>query len=219
MVEVVLGIVIAGALLATGPPVRRAVRDFAFTIGGRQGLDGLEVAGRALMGVALGVVGTSLLQAVLAAIGYALAGLPAAPFVAFVIFVSALLQIGPLVVSVPLVGWLVWQDETGEGGLRGDLVVRRRPGRGRDREADDHGAHGAALRRSSCSSASWADCSPGASRACSSAPPSLAVAWTLLQTWLAGSPAPEDGPAHSPGGGLAEWTRLRLTSRAMKIAG
>jgi len=197
MVEVVLGILIAGALLATGPPVRRLLRDFAFNIGGRQGLDGLEVAGRALMGVALGVVGTSLLQAILAAIGYALAGLPAATFLAFLTFVCALLQVGSLVVSVPLVGWLVWQGETGRAlfiAIWSILVVQ-----GADALVKPMimartarlstlllfvGVLGGLL--------AWGFTGMFVGAA------SLAVAWTLLQSWLAGSPAPEEGPVSRP---------------------
>ncbi len=200
MVEVVLGIVIAGALLATGPPVRRFLRDLAFTIGGRQGLDGLEVAGRALMGVALGVVGTSLLQAVLAAIGYELAGLSAATFLGFLIFVCSLLQVGSLVVSIPLVGWLLWQGDTGTAvfvALWSVLVVQ-----GADAIVKPMimartarlstlllfvGVMGGLL--------AWGFTGMFVGAA------SLAVAWTLLQSWLAGSPAPEDGPVSPPTAG------------------
>jgi predicted PurR-regulated permease PerM len=197
MLEVVLGIVIAGALLATGPPVRRLIRDFAFNIGGRQGLDGLEVAGRALMGVALGVVGTSLLQAILAAIGYALAGLSAAPFLAFVIFVCALLQIGPIVVWVPLAGWLAWQGDTGKAvfvaiwslvAVQGTDAIVKPVIMARTARLSTLllfvGVLGGLL--------AWGFTGMFVGAA------SLAVAWTLLQTWLAGSPAPEDVPLSPP---------------------
>jgi len=191
MLEVVLGIVIAGALLGTGPPVRRFTRDLAFTIGGRQGLAGLEVAGRALLGVALGVVGTSLLQAILAALGYALAGISAAPFLAFLIFLFALLQVGPVVVWVPLVAWLVWQGDVGRAvfvaiwsliAVQGVDAIVKPVIMARTARLSTLllfvGVLGGLL--------AWGFTGMFIGAA------SLAVAWTLLQSWLARTPAPED---------------------------
>lgn len=190
MVEVLLGIVIAGVLLATGPPVPRFLRDLAFNVGGLQGLDGLEVAGRALLGVALGVVGTSLMQAVLAAVGYALADIPTAPFLAFLIFLCALLQLGPVVVWVPLVAWLVWQGETGRAvfvaiwslvAVQGTDAIVKPVIMARTAKLSTLllfvGVLGGLL--------AWGFTGMFIGAA------SLAVSWTLLQTWLRGSPAPE----------------------------
>ena len=197
MVEVVLGIVIAGALLATGPPVRTFVRNFAFAVGGLQGLDGLEVGRRALTGVALGVVGTSLLQAILAAVGYSLAGTSTAPFLAFVIFVFALLQIGPLVVWVPLVAWLAWEGETGRAifvalwsvvAVQGTDAIVKPLIMARTAQLSTLllfvGVLGGLL--------AWGFTGMFIGGA------SLAVVWTLLQTWLRASPAPEDEKAPGP---------------------
>jgi predicted PurR-regulated permease PerM len=197
MVEIVLGIVIAGALLATGPAVRRFVRDLAFTLGGHEGLDGLEVAGRALMGVALGVVGTSLLQALLAAAGYALAGLSAAPFLALLIFVFALLQVGPVVVWVPLVAWIAWQGDLGRAvfvavwslvAVQGADAIVKPLIMARTARLSTLllfvGVLGGLL--------AWGFTGMFIGAA------SLSVAWTLLQRWLQGNPAPEEGQA-SPG--------------------
>jgi predicted PurR-regulated permease PerM len=152
------------------------------------------------MGVALGVVGTSLLQAVLAAIGYALAGLTAATFLGFLIFVCALMQVGSLLLSVPLVGWLVWQDETGRAvfvAIWSVLVV----------QGADAIVKPIIMARTARLSTlllfvgvlggllAWGFTGMFVGAA------SLAVAWTLLQSWLAGSPAPEDAPLSPPTAG------------------
>lgn len=59
--------------------------------------------------VIYGVLGTALVQGVVAAFGYSFSGLPAPLFLAFLTFLLALLPIGPPFVWIPAVIWLFTQ--------------------------------------------------------------------------------------------------------------
>ncbi len=69
--------------------------------------------GRAIRGVAIGVIGTALLEGVLSWIGFAVAGVPGAIVLAAVTFFLAIIQIGPLLVWLPVAIWLGSQGQTG----------------------------------------------------------------------------------------------------------
>ena len=53
------------------------------------------------------------MQAALAGLGLAIAGVPYAPLLAAVAFVLCIAQLGPLLVLAPGVAWLYWQGATG----------------------------------------------------------------------------------------------------------
>jgi len=61
------------------------------------------------------VVVTALAQSVLGGIGLAVAGIPFAAVLTAVMFMLAIAQVGPLLVLVPSVVWLYWNDGTGWG--------------------------------------------------------------------------------------------------------
>jgi predicted PurR-regulated permease PerM len=73
------------------------------------------VAGNTVRGVVYGIIGTSLIQAALATVGYALVGAPGALFLGFVTFFLAFLPSGPPLVWGPLAFWLFSNGETGWG--------------------------------------------------------------------------------------------------------
>jgi len=69
------------------------------------------LAGQAIRAVALGVVVTALAQTVLAGIGLAVAGVPFAGLLTGVILLLCIAQVGPILVLVPAVVWLYWTDQ------------------------------------------------------------------------------------------------------------
>nr|WP_307728482.1 AI-2E family transporter [Massilia solisilvae] len=73
----------------------------------------LGLIGSTVKGVVYGILGTALVQAVLCAVGYWLAGLPSPALLGLVTFVLAILPGGPLLVVVPGAIWLVQQGEPG----------------------------------------------------------------------------------------------------------
>ena len=97
--QIILSLVVAMMLWINGPVIAEALRHGAGRIGGRTGEDSVEAAAGAVRAVAYGVVGTSVAQGILAGIGYAVAGVPAAALLGFLTFVFSISQIlGPLVI-------------------------------------------------------------------------------------------------------------------------
>jgi predicted PurR-regulated permease PerM len=112
VIEILLGIVVAAALLAWRTQVLQPPFAIAARIAGPTGQKLLNAATRAVRGVAIGVVGTSLLEGLLAWIGFAIAGVPAAAALAAVVFFFALVQIGPLLVVLGVFIWELSQGQT-----------------------------------------------------------------------------------------------------------
>lgn len=75
-------------------------------IGGAEGIHLLDVAGTTIRAVLYGVLGTALLQGVLAGVGFMIAGVPGAALLAFLIFVVAAFPGGPLLVGAFPIFWL-----------------------------------------------------------------------------------------------------------------
>ena len=103
--QFLLTIVIAAILYMTGADAARWVRRFGRRLAGERGEDVIRLAGQAIRGVALGVVVTAFVQSVLGGIGLAVAGVPFAAVLTALMFMLALAQIGAVPV---LVGGLVW---------------------------------------------------------------------------------------------------------------
>jgi predicted PurR-regulated permease PerM len=113
ILELFVGIIVAAMIHASRIRVLSFVSAIAVRIIGPRGPLVLNAAAKAIKGVAIGVIGTALLEAVLAWIGFALAGVPGAIVLAAVTFFLAVIQIGPLLVWVPVAIWLGSQGQTG----------------------------------------------------------------------------------------------------------
>jgi predicted PurR-regulated permease PerM len=70
------------------------------------------LAGQAIRSVAVGVILTAVGQSVLGGLGLGLAGVPFATVLTAVMFMLCVAQLGPLPVLVPAVIWLYWTDES-----------------------------------------------------------------------------------------------------------
>ncbi|MBB1201117.1 AI-2E family transporter YdiK [Enterobacteriaceae bacterium 89] len=95
-----------------GEKVAYGVRYFATRLAARRGDAAVLLAGQAIRAVALGVVVTALVQAVLGGIGLAISGVPYATLLTVVMIFSCLVQLGPLVVLIPCIIWLYWTGDT-----------------------------------------------------------------------------------------------------------
>ncbi|WP_439577100.1 AI-2E family transporter [Elioraea sp.] len=95
-----------GVMYARGPAGAQLVGRLAERIGGAEGTETLDVAVRAIRAVSTGVVGTAAVQAVLAWLGFALAGVPAPFALSIGVLVLGIVQIGPLPVWLPVVVWM-----------------------------------------------------------------------------------------------------------------
>jgi predicted PurR-regulated permease PerM len=83
-------------------------------IGGERAEFLLNLAGSTVRGVVYGVLGTALIQAVLAGIGFLIVGVPGAAVLALITLFLSLIPLGPPLVSLPAALWLYHQGSTGE---------------------------------------------------------------------------------------------------------
>lgn len=95
-----------------GETVALGVRHFATRLASKRGDAAVLLAAQAIRAVALGVVVTALVQAVLGGIGLAISGVPYATLLTVVMILSCLVQLGPLPVLVPAIIWLYWTGDT-----------------------------------------------------------------------------------------------------------
>jgi len=111
-VQFLLTVVICAILYASGEDAARWVRQFGRRLAGERGDNVVRLAGQAIRGVALGVVVTALVQSLLGGIGLAVAGVPFATVLTAVMFMLALAQIGAVPVLLLGLAWLWWKDAT-----------------------------------------------------------------------------------------------------------
>jgi predicted PurR-regulated permease PerM len=107
-VHLLLTVIISAMLYYKGEAGTAGVRAFARRLAGPRGAQSITLAGQAIRAVALGVVITALVQAVLGGIGLAVAGVPLASFLTALMFVLAVAQIGVVPVLALAVAWLYW---------------------------------------------------------------------------------------------------------------
>jgi predicted PurR-regulated permease PerM len=118
-IHFLLTIIIVVILYSRGETARDALIRFGRRLGGERGESVVLLAGPAIRAVALGVVVTALAQSALAGLGLAVAGVPFAGLLTAVILLLCIAQMGPLVVLLPAVIWLFWNDEP----VRGTALV------------------------------------------------------------------------------------------------
>jgi predicted PurR-regulated permease PerM len=115
VLQFLLTVAVAAILYANGEEAARLVLRFGHRLAGERGANAMRLAGRAIRGVALGIVVTALVQSALGGISLAIAGVPFAALLSGVMFVLCIAQVGPMLVLVPAVIWLYWSGQTGWG--------------------------------------------------------------------------------------------------------
>jgi predicted PurR-regulated permease PerM len=113
--QFLLTVAITSILYAKGESAAGGVVRFARRIGGDRGEGAVVLAGKAIRGVAMGVVVTALLQAIFGGIGLAIAGVPYAAVLTAAMFMLAVAQIGAAPILFGSVIWVFWHGETGWG--------------------------------------------------------------------------------------------------------
>ncbi len=105
-------VVVAGFLFAPGPSLLRALKTLSSRIFSARGEEFVELAGATIRSVSRGVIGISVLKALLAAIGLMIAHVPGASLLAFAVLVLGIIQIGPSVDLIPVIIWSCTAMET-----------------------------------------------------------------------------------------------------------
>ena len=113
--QFLMTVVITAILYTSGESAAETVRRFAQRLAGAQGDAAVRLAAQAIRAVALGVVVTAAVQALLGGLGLLVAGIPFAVLWTAVMFMLALAQLGPVLVLVPSVAWLFWTGQSGWG--------------------------------------------------------------------------------------------------------
>jgi predicted PurR-regulated permease PerM len=105
-VEVLVTLGLTGLLYARGERVAATLLRFARRLAGMRGEQAARLAALATRGVGLGVVLTPLIQSILAGIGMAVAGAPRVGLLSIAVLLSCLAQAGPIpAVLIPVI-WL-----------------------------------------------------------------------------------------------------------------
>lgn len=113
IVQFLLTVALSAILYSQGEEAVRRVRGFCRRLAGEAGDSVVTLSGQAIRSVALGIVVTALVQSALGALGLLASGVPYAAILGAIMFLCCLIQVGPMLVLVPAVGWLFWSGDTG----------------------------------------------------------------------------------------------------------
>jgi predicted PurR-regulated permease PerM len=111
VVHFLLTMIVSIILYAKGESFGESVRNFARRLAGQRGEEVAVLAAKAVRAVVLGVVITALIQTAIGGIGLFIAGVPAAGLLTAVMLILCLAQIGPILVLIPSVLWLYWSGQ------------------------------------------------------------------------------------------------------------
>jgi predicted PurR-regulated permease PerM len=105
IVKFLISIVVTGFLFSPAPMFAGAFKDFARRLNPAHGEEFAIQAVATIRAVARGVIGISVLQALLAGIGFMVAGIPQASLLTFAALILGIVQIGPSILIIPIVIW------------------------------------------------------------------------------------------------------------------
>lgn len=112
--QILAAIFVAFFFYRDGERVAKMVRTGMSRLAGlEQGLSVLATAQNAIKGVVYGLIGTAIAQALVALVGFLVAGVPAAFLLAALTFVLSLIPMGPVIIWGGAAAWLYAQGETG----------------------------------------------------------------------------------------------------------
>jgi predicted PurR-regulated permease PerM len=112
LLQFVLAIFIAGAFLANAEAAGRMTRAVARRLAGRRGLILVGVAEHTIRSVASGILGVAVIQSLLAGLGFLVAGVPAAGLLTLICLLSSVIQLGVVIVLIPVVIYLFLTAKT-----------------------------------------------------------------------------------------------------------
>ncbi len=113
LIQLGLSVFLAFFLYREGEAVASHLRGVGSRLVGERAQRLLEVAGATVNSVVYGILGTALAQGMLAGIGLAIAGVPAAPLLGLTVFFLSIVPVGPPIVWVSAAAWLLWRDSVG----------------------------------------------------------------------------------------------------------
>ncbi|MGZ4974658.1 MAG: AI-2E family transporter [Limisphaerales bacterium] len=115
LTRMALSIFIAFFLFRDGRAMAEWLHSAINKIAGERGKLMLMLAGQTVRGVVYGILGTAIVQAVMAGIGFLVAGVPGALLLGFLTFFLSVIPAGPPLIWIPVSIWLFAQGQHGWG--------------------------------------------------------------------------------------------------------
>lgn len=113
--QVLLSAFLAFFLLRDAPILADRLSVAADRLAGGRGKHLIKVAGDTVRGVIYGILGTAIAQALLAGLGFWIAGVPGAVLLSVLTFFFGVVPFGPPLIWLPAAGWLFAQGKPGLG--------------------------------------------------------------------------------------------------------
>jgi predicted PurR-regulated permease PerM len=105
ILKFLIAVIVAGFLFSPAPALATAIKRFSRRLNPERGEELVDQAGATIRAVSRGVIGISVLQALLAGIGLMVAGVPQASLITFAVLILGIIQVGPSIVIIPLIIW------------------------------------------------------------------------------------------------------------------
>ena len=112
VLQALFAVLLTGLMLANGEICADYLRRFVRQVAGPRAMEVVDLAATTVRSVALGVVGTAMIQGMLAFLGYLIAGVPSPGVLAALVFVVGLIQIPVLLAILPVVAWVYIGGQT-----------------------------------------------------------------------------------------------------------
>jgi predicted PurR-regulated permease PerM len=113
--QVLLSAFLAFFLLRDSPQLSERLGVAVERLAGDRGRHLVKVAGDTVSGVIYGILGTAIVQALVAGLGFWIAGVPGAVLLSVLTFFFAVVPFGPPLIWLPAALWLFAQDKPGYG--------------------------------------------------------------------------------------------------------
>ncbi|MBF8747232.1 AI-2E family transporter [Pseudomonas putida] len=126
VLELTLSLVFVFFFYRDGPRLSAFVLRLLHRLVGERADYYLDLVAGTVQRVVNGVIGTAAAQALLAMIGFLIAGVPGAIVLGLVTFMLSLIPMGPPLAWIPATGWLVWKGDYGMAvflGIWGTFVI------------------------------------------------------------------------------------------------
>ena len=111
-VQLLLTVAFSAVLYAKGEVAAAWVLAFARRLAGGEGERAARLSGQAIRAIALGIVVTALVQAVVGGIGLWVTGVPRPALLTATMFLLGVAQVGAVPVLIGGIVWLFWQEQT-----------------------------------------------------------------------------------------------------------
>ena len=123
LLEFALSIIIAGIFMTHAKGSGDMAKSLFVRLAGERGADFADIAAQTVRNVVKGILGVAIIQALLAGIGFVIAGVPGAGLWAFVCLLLAIIQIGIFPVVIPIIIYMFSTASTLAAGLLAGWLI------------------------------------------------------------------------------------------------